>query len=144
MFPMVELSGMFREVILTLRGLNDTSKNPVAQVGYLATTIYSCCPPLRVNCHSYTASWNVHFQHDIGNLIAPWNLLVSEAIRPALFLRTALTHCGLVTPYCHLYPCQHWFRYWLVAWWHQAITWINFDLSSKVFCWIHLRAISWN
>ena len=22
---------------------------------------------------------------------------------------------------------QHWFRYWLGAWWHQAITWANVD-----------------
>ena len=26
--------------------------------------------------------------------------------------------------------CQHWFRQWLVAWQHQAITWTNIDLSS--------------
>ena len=28
-----------------------------------------------------------------------------------------------------------------VAWWHQAITWTKVDLSSKVVCGIHLRAI---
>ena len=28
------------------------------------------------------------------------------------------------------------------AWWQQAITYANVDLSSKVFCGIHLRAIS--
>ena len=38
--------------------------------------------------------------------------------------------------------CQHWLTYWLVTWKHQAITWTNVDLSSKVFCGIHLRAIS--
>ena len=35
---------------------------------------------------------------------------------------------------------QQWFRYWLVAWWHQ--TWTNVDYSSARSCGIHLRAIS--
>ena len=34
---------------------------------------------------------------------------------------------------------EHWLRQWLVAWWCQAITSTNVDLSSKVFCGIHLR-----
>ena len=29
-----------------------------------------------------------------------------------------------------------------IAWRHQAITWTNVDLSSKMFCGIHLKAIS--
>ena len=29
---------------------------------------------------------------------------------------------------------KHWLRLWLAAWRHQAITWSNTDLSSKVFC----------
>ena len=36
---------------------------------------------------------------------------------------------------------QHWLRQWLVAWRHQAIIWINVDLSSEVFYGIQLRAI---
>ena len=30
---------------------------------------------------------------------------------------------------CHriTLKCQHWFRWWLGAWWHQAITWANVD-----------------
>ena len=39
---------------------------------------------------------------------------------------------SLVTPYGNI-PAdlnQHWFKWWLVAWWHQAITWSNVDLSS--------------
>ena len=27
---------------------------------------------------------------------------------------------------------QHWFRSWLVAWWHQAITWTNVDLPRMI------------
>ena len=52
------------------------------------------------------------------------------------------THWGLVTPYGHVDLGQHWFRYWLVAWRHQAITWTNVDLSSVRSCGIHVRAIS--
>ena len=44
------------------------------------------------------------------------------------------SHCGLVTPYGNMDLGQHWRR--------QAITWIDVDLSSKVFCGIHLRLIS--
>ena len=36
---------------------------------------------------------------------------------------------------------QHWLRKWLVAWWHQVITWTNVDLSSTTFYGINLRAI---
>ena len=31
---------------------------------------------------------------------------------------------------------------WRAAWWQQAITWTNVDLSLKMFCGIYLRAIS--
>ena len=31
---------------------------------------------------------------------------------------------------------------WPVAWWHQAITWINVDFSLVRLCGIHLRSIS--
>ena len=53
-----------------------------------------------------------------------------------------LTHCGLVTPYGVRYLSQHWFRYWLVAWWHQAITWTNVHLSLLRSRDIHLRTVS--
>ena len=53
----------------------------------------------------------------------------------------SLTHCGLVTPYDDRDLGQHWFRKWLVAWWHQAITWTNVDLSSVRSSGIHLSAI---
>ena len=52
-----------------------------------------------------------------------------------------LTQFGLVMSYGDTNLGQHWFRQWLVACWHQAITWTNADLS-KVFCGLHLRAIS--
>ena len=49
-------------------------------------------------------------------------------------------HWGLVTPYGGRDLGQHWFRLWLVDWRHEAITWINFDLSSLRSS--HLRAVS--
>ena len=36
-----------------------------------------------------------------------------------------VTHCGLVMPYGDIDLGQHWHRLRFVAWWHQAITWIN-------------------
>ena len=53
-----------------------------------------------------------------------------------------LTHCGPVTPYGDRDLGQHWLRQWLVAWRHQAITWIIADLSSVRLNDIHHRAIS--
>ena len=32
-----------------------------------------------------------------------------------------LTHCGLMMPYGDTDLGHHWFRWWLVAWWHQAM-----------------------
>ena len=58
------------------------------------------------------------------------------------YLTYLVTHCGLVTPYGSRYLGQHWFRQWLVAWRHQAITWTNVDLSSLKSSDVHLRAIS--
>ena len=52
-------------------------------------------------------------------------------------------HCR----YIHLFHCdntnlgQYWLRYYLDAWWHQAITRNKVDSSLVRFCSIHLRAI---
>ena len=51
------------------------------------------------------------------------------------------THCGLGVSYDDINLGQHWLRQWLVAWWHQAITWTNVDLSLARICGICLRAI---
>ena len=50
--------------------------------------------------------------------------------------------CGLAAPYGDKDLDQHWLRKWLVAWWHQAITWSNVDWSSVNSSDIHIRAIS--
>ena len=47
-----------------------------------------------------------------------------------------------MTPYGNIDLNEHWLKYWLVAWWHQDITWINIDFSLLGFCGIHMRAIS--
>ena len=52
-----------------------------------------------------------------------------------------LTHWPLVMPYGIIGYIQHWFRQWLVAWQHQAITFTNVDQSLVRSCDIHLRAI---
>ena len=39
-------------------------------------------------------------------------------------------------------PGQHWLRWWLVPWCHQAITWTNVNFLKAMFHNIHLREIS--
>ena len=49
-----------------------------------------------------------------------------------VILSQTLTHCGLVMPYGDKDLGQHWLRQGPVAWWHQAITWINVDIIKGV------------
>ena len=44
-------------------------------------------------------------------------------------------------PYGDIDLGQHWFRQWLAAWRHQAITWTNVDLPSARSIGIHLSTI---
>ena len=74
-------------------------------------------------------SWTV-FELAVGKIAHPYEIHLK-------------THWGLVMLFGDIDLGQHWFRQWLVAWRHQAITWTNVDLSSGRFCGIHLRAISW-
>ena len=55
-----------------------------------------------------------------------------------------LTHCGPVMLYGDIDLGQHWLRWWLAAWRHQASTWTNDYLSSATArpSEIHLGAIS--
>ena len=59
-----------------------------------------------------------------------------------IYSKLHLPHCGLVTSYGNINLGEQWFKQWLVAWWHQAITWANVDLSPMEFCGIYQRAIS--
>ena len=47
------------------------------------------------------------------------------------------THCFLVTPYDVTEVDQYWFRQWLIAWWHQAIVWVNQ-------CWLTFSKVLWH
>ena len=55
--------------------------------------------------------------------------MASAKWRPSCLGLNVLTHCGLMTPYGDRDLGQHWLRQWLVAWWHQAISWTNVDWS---------------
>ena len=61
--------------------------------------------------------------------------------QPFFLSLNVLTHCGLVMPYGDRDLGQHWLRWWLAAWWDQAITWTNVDLSTVRFSGIHVREI---
>ena len=64
----------------------------------------------------------------------PWDMLIESY--------DILTQWGLVMPFGDIDLGQHWLRQWLVAWWHQVITWTNVDWSSVKSNDIHVRAIS--
>ena len=66
--------------------------------------------------------------------------ITTSVAKSDTFLMQKLPHCGLVMPYGDMDLGQHWLRQWLVAWWHQAITWTNVDLSSVTYSDIHLMA----
>ena len=66
--------------------------------------------------------------------------LISKCFAECLFY--SQTYCGLVDPYGNMDLGQHWFRWWLVAWRHQAIIWTNVHFSLVRFCGILLRTIS--
>ena len=51
------------------------------------------------------------------------------------------THCGQVTPYGNIDLGQQWFRQWLVAWQHQAITLTNSNWHLPGPWAIHIKAI---
>ena len=73
------------------------------------------------------------------NLLGP-----SDAIWCWRFCSTLIQAmaCRLTAPSHYLLVSQHWFRQWLVAWRHQAITWTNVDLSWVRSCGIRLRTSS--
>ena len=89
--------------------------------------------------NSSMESINGHSQ-SIITIITQW--LANELQLTTRVEINPIIHYGPVKPYGHADLGQHWLKQWLVAWQYQAITWTNVDLSSKVFCGIHLGAIS--
>ena len=75
----------------------------------------------------------------IGNIFHVFN--IEELHKSCNIHGSFLSHCALVMQYNDIDLGQHWLRYWLVGWWHQAITWNNVGFPSLRCC-IHLRAIS--
>ena len=60
-----------------------------------------------------------------------------RALMPFLYVVSYL-HIAIL---CGIRNAQRWFKWWLVAIWHQAITWTNADLSSDRSFGIHFRYI---
>ena len=58
-----------------------------------------------------------------------------------LFGKTSVYTINSLWPSGDIDLGQHWFRWWLVSWGHQATTWSNVNLSSMKFSDIHLWAI---
>ena len=85
--------------------------------------------------------WRVdgnHFQTHIKDRYVLWNCPHVNATRPQWWLVSigsgnGLTPSSITWANINIDLGRHWFMYWLVAWWHQAITWTNVDLSSKIF-----------
>ena len=75
-------------------------------------TLSICLGPLEIHMVKAPAIWK-------KCLLVPRALGIS-----------GLSHWGLVMPYSVRDLGQYWFRLCLVAWWHQAITWIDVDWSS--------------
>ena len=87
-----------------------------------------CCSSYTVIAMPYVYIW--------------WVLTGRTFIKTKHHFHDVLTHCGEVTPYGDIGLGQHWLRYWLAAWQHQAITCTNINFSLVWFCCIDLRAIS--
>ena len=72
-----------------------------------------------------------------------WLIMMDAAVSITEGLVVMMDNAGsiMVTPYGNIDLGQHWFRKWLVAWRHQAITWTNVEFSSVSFCGIHLQTV---
>ena len=78
------------------------------------------------NCKQENVFWKFFDSHGHSFFMRSSGKRLGEFFIPP----SGLTYCGLVTPYGNRILGQHWLRYWLVAWQHQAITWTNIDWSS--------------
>ena len=69
--------------------------------------------------------------------------MLSSKWQPFCACRSVWNQCGRVMPYGTIDLNQHRLRYWLVAWWHQAITWTSVDLLSVAPFAIHITHWEW-
>ena len=72
--------------------------------------------------------------------LAEW--LVNQILPGYVYVSSTLIEFGLMTPYSNCDLGKHWHRYYLVAWWYQAITRTNVNSSSMGFFGTDLRSIS--
>ena len=67
---------------------------------------------------SYIMMWG----NDVTNLLDVW-----QHSFPMKKYHSCLIHLDLVTPLGDKDLGQHWLRWWVIAWWHQAIPWASDD-----------------
>ena len=109
----------------------------------------TCCTESCCHIEKLLPNWKpkVITMVALSSLVAPWVVIDMTVLPFLVFIYVSvnfgffLTYCGPVMPYGGKHLGQHWFRQWLVAWRHQAITWTNVDLSLRSSD-VHLRAIS--
>ena len=98
--------------------------------------------------YKYKMPWMSHSLYFMHNQLKMWcvfhnfEVWLCNSEYALCMCEIHLTHCGLVMPNGNIDLGQHWFRYRLVAWWHQVITSANFDSLSVCSGDIHLREIS--
>ena len=73
--------------------------------------------------HKQAKCWLLNFVHILSMILNYFKLIFTDQI-------VYLTQCGLVMSYGDIELGQHWLRWWLVAWWHKAITWTSANLQS--------------
>ena len=93
-------------------------------------------------CSHVCFGWNILKNKHFTDGILKWILKRISCLAQDLNKRPLLTHCGLMTLHDYIHLDQYRFRQWHVAWRQQAITWINANLPSMMFCWIYMTAIA--
>ena len=92
-------------------------------------------------CISLGSNWQIVIIGTGNGLGLSSFALMLIKIHDGYGMTSDLTHCGLVMPGGLEDLARHWFRWWLGAIRHQAITWTNVDLPSMRSPGIHSRVI---
>ena len=137
-------------------------KRPWAQTVFCVFSVCECCAKIAV-------STSVNYEPDRIGVPAGWCTPSCKCISVRVYFLilvrywSAYGQNSLILIQCHfqllsnyrfnsLWPSnvmwwqrylgQHWLRWWLVAWRHQAISWNIADFGLVSFCGIHLRGFS--
>ena len=89
--------------------------------------------------HSYDSKYSLYEQKYLCDTVCPTG--ANFTIWLLLFSRLLLTLCALMMPNDVIDFGQHWFRQWLDARQHQAITWVNADMR---FIRLQRNNLQWN